>query len=229
VLIYFVRLPEIRETSGAVAMVSEPVVKELRGIWRHKHLIKGVLAQFLYVGAQVGVTSFVIRFAQHTVPGTPERGAANYLWWHLFGFMVGRFGGSAIMKRIAPPRLLGLFAGGAFACTAVAVVATGKAPIWAVVLIGFFHSIMFPTIFALSLKNLGLYTKLGSSLLVMSIIGGAIVPALMGRISDLTNIQKAFLVPLLCYLYIFYFAVWGYKPTVRAPAKGLPTAGNEAE
>ncbi len=210
-LIYISHLPEIRETSGASEAASEPVGKELRGIWRHKHLVKGVVAQFLYVGAQVGVTSFVIRFAQHALPGTPERTAANYLWWHLFGFMAGRFAGSAIMERVAPPKLLGLFAGGAFACTMLAVFMTGSAPVWAVVTIGFFHSIMFPTIFALSLKNLGRYTKLGSSLLVMSIIGGAICPAVMGRISDVTNIQKAFLVPLLCYLYVFYFAVRGHK------------------
>jgi FHS family L-fucose permease-like MFS transporter len=89
------------------------------------------------------------------------------------------------------------------------------APVWAVVLIGFFHSIMFPTIFALSLKNLGAYTKLGSSLLVMSIIGGAICPAVMGLVSDASNIQRAFVVPLICYLYVLYFAAWGHKPPVR--------------
>jgi MFS transporter, FHS family, L-fucose permease len=83
--------------------------------------------------------------------------------------------------------------------------------VWAVVLVGFFHSIMFPTIFALSLKDLGIYAKLGSSLLVMSIIGGAVFPAVMGRISDATNIQKAFLVPLLCHVYILYFALHEYR------------------
>ena len=96
--------------------------------------------------------------------------------------------------------------------------ASGQAPVWAIVLIGLFHSIMFPTIFALSLKNLGSYTKLGSSLLVMSIIGGAIVPAIMGRISDAWNIQRAFVVPLICHGYVFYFAMRGYRPSVVAPA-----------
>jgi MFS transporter, FHS family, L-fucose permease len=210
-LIYFSTLPEIQESACTAELESEK--KELRGIWHYKHLVKGVLAQFFYVGAQVGVTSFVIRFAQHSLSGTPERTAANYLWWHLLGFMIGRFAGSAMMKHIPAPRLLGLFAGGAFICGLVAILATGAAPIWAVVLIGFFHSIMFPTIFALSLKNLGGYTKLGSSLLVMSIIGGAVFPAVMGLVSDASNIQWAFTVPLVCYAYVLYFAVSGYKPT----------------
>ena len=83
---------------------------------------------------------------------------------------------------------------------------------WAIVLIGFFHSIMFPTIFALSIKHLGVHTKRGSSLLVMSIIGGAIFPAVMGFISDHSSIRAAFLVPLVCYMYVLYFAVEGYKP-----------------
>jgi FHS family L-fucose permease-like MFS transporter len=222
-LIYFSKLPEIQETADAAE--PEPAQKELRGIWHQKHLLKGVLAQFFYVGAQVGVTSFVIRFAQHSLPGTPERTAANYLWWHLLGFMIGRFAGSAMMKHIPAPRLLGLFAGGAFVCVLVAILATGAAPVWAVVLIGFFHSIMFPTIFALSLKNLGAYTKLGSSLLVMSIIGGAVFPALMGLISDASNIQRAFVVPLVCYAYVLYFAVRGYKP---AAAVAAASAGERA-
>jgi FHS family L-fucose permease-like MFS transporter len=212
-LIYFARLPEIREASGEALAEPEAAPKKHGRIWRHKHLMKGVVAQFFYVGAQVGVTSFVIRFTAHTLPGTPEKTAADYLKWHLFGFMIGRFAGSAMMKRIAPPKLLALFAAAASVCSVVAVAMTGAAPVWAVVLIGFFDSIMFPTIFALSLKNLGGYTKLGSSLLVMSIIGGAVVPAIMGHISDLSSIQVAFVVPLVCYLYVLYFATHGYKPS----------------
>jgi FHS family L-fucose permease-like MFS transporter len=111
------------------------------------------------------------------------------------------------MKYIQPSRLLSLFAGGAFLCACLALVASGTLPIWGLVAIGFFHSIMFPTIFALSIRGLGAYTKLGSSLLVMSIIGGAVLPAVMGYVSDATNIQRALIVPLACYLYIFSFAV----------------------
>jgi FHS family L-fucose permease-like MFS transporter len=100
--------------------------------------------------------------------------------------------------------------------------------VWAVVLIGFFHSIMFPTIFALSVKGLGTHTKRGSSLLVMSIIGGAIVPAIMGYISDASNIQKAFVVPLVCYLYVLYFAVRGYSTTTAGNAQATQPVGVEA-
>jgi FHS family L-fucose permease-like MFS transporter len=206
-LIYFSRLPEIREKDAEAEGH-----KSLRGVLRYHHLVKGVVAQFFYVGAQIGVASFVIRFAQHIATGTPEKTAANYLKLHLLGFMIGRFAGAALMKRIPAPKLLSVFAAGALVCGIIAVVTTGVAPLWAIVLIGFFNSIMFPTIFALSLKHLGSYTKVGSSLLVMSIIGGAVFPAIMGRISDLSSIQRAFLVPLICYAYVMYFALWGYKP-----------------
>jgi FHS family L-fucose permease-like MFS transporter len=212
VLLYFTRLPEIREGSEDTVPEREKAPRKHWEIWRFKHLVKGVVAQFFYVGAQVGVTSFVIRFTQHLLPGTPERVAANFLKWHLMGFMVGRFAGSAMMKRIAPPRLLGFFAVCAFLCTWTAIAGSGAVSVWAVVLLGFFDSIMFPTIFALSVKNLGVYTKIGSALLVMSIIGGALVPALMGYISDTSSIQKAFVVPLICYAYVIYFALRGYKP-----------------
>jgi MFS transporter, FHS family, L-fucose permease len=211
-LLYLAHLPELREGSTEGAPPVEAVPRDHRRILRYKHLLKGVVAQFFYVGAQVGVTSFVIRFTQHTLLGTPEKTAANFLKWHLIGFMVGRFAGSAIMKRVAPPKLLSLFAVCALVCTIVAVVGTGAVSVWGVVLLGFFDSIMFPTIFALSIKNLGAYTKLGSSLLVMSIIGGAIVPAIMGYISDVSSIQTAFVVPLICYAYVLYFAARGYKP-----------------
>jgi MFS transporter, FHS family, L-fucose permease len=221
-LLYFARLPEVREVSAGAPSEPEAAPRDHWAILRYKHLVKGVIAQFFYVGAQVGVTSFVIRFTQHALPNIPEKVAANFLKWHLIGFMIGRFAGSAMMKRIAPPRLLGLFAVCAFLCTLTAIVGSGAAPVWAVVLLGFFDSIMFPTIFALSVKNLGVFTKLGSALLVMSIIGGAIVPVVMGYISDISSIQKAFVVPLICYAYALYFALRGYKPVAAT------TAGEEA-
>jgi FHS family L-fucose permease-like MFS transporter len=120
------------------------------------------------------------------------------------------------MKRVPAAKLLALFGLGSMTCLTLILVGPAAASVWAIVVIGFFHSIMFPTIFALSLKNLGPYTKLGSSLLVMSIIGGAIFPALMGYISDRTNIREAFIVPLLCHFYVFYFAMRGYRPILTA-------------
>ena len=219
VLIQLAHLPDVQEAGIEPGAGRETNSKS--GIFSHAHLIKGVIAQFFYVGAQVGVASFVIRYAQHSVPGTPARTAALYLLLHQTGFMAGRFIGSAMMKRVAPPRLLSLFAAASLICATVALLASGLIPVWAVVLIGFFHSIMFPTIFALSIKDLGMLTKRGSSLLVMAILGGAIFPAIMGRISDASNIQKAFIVPLLCYLFILYFGLSGHKPMSVADTQSV--------
>jgi MFS transporter, FHS family, L-fucose permease len=209
--IYVTHLPDVIEeadTSSSAELHANP------SVFMHPHLIKGVIAQFFYVGAQVGVASFVIRFAQHTVPGMTASVAAYYLLGHQIGFMTGRFTGSALMKIVPAARLLSIFALGCLVAVSVAILTQGIVPVWAVVLIGFFHSIMFPTIFALGIKNLGPLTKRGSSMMVMAIIGGAIFPAIMGRISDATNIQTAFIVPLICYVYILYFALAGYKPAV---------------
>src|SRR6201988_185371 len=148
VLIGFSHLPEVREEDKIEE--DQSGTTGLRGLWPYKHLLKGVLTQFFYVGAQVGVASFVIRFAQYSMTGLPEKHAANYLKLHLLGFMIGRFAGSAIMKRIAPSRLLSLFGMSSLICLSIVLLGTGVAPMWALVLLGFFHSIMFPTIFALS-------------------------------------------------------------------------------
>ena len=236
-MIYFAHLPEVQTANEKEAG------KSTDSVLAHPHLIKGVIAQFFYVGAQVGVGSFVIRFTKHTMPdtlnniaarfagaqvgegsflerlqlhltpSTPEKAAALFLVAHQFGFMIGRFSGSAMMKRIPAPRLLSIFGVGALICVAIGISAPGLISVLAIVLVGFFNSIMFPTIFALSLKNLGSLTKRGSSLLVMSIIGGALIPAAMGKLSDLTNIRTAFILPLICYTYVTYFALRGYRPT----------------
>jgi len=202
-MIYFTHLPEVHE--GEEQLGDQRL--KLADVWKFRHLRQGVLAQFFYVGAQVGVASFVIRLTEQVQPGTPDKTAARYLQLHLLGFMIGRFAGSWVMKYIPASRLLSIFAAGSLVCASVAVLATGSLPVYAVVAIGFFHSIMFPTIFALSIKGLGAYTKLGSSLLVMAIIGGAVLPAVMGYVSDVSNIQRALIVPLVCYLYILKFAL----------------------
>jgi len=225
VLIHLAHLPDIKETAAEGGAAGTE--KSAESVLSNAHLVKGVIAQFFYVGAQVGVASFVIRYAQFSVPGTTAKVAALYLLLHQVGFMAGRFIGSALMKKIAAPRLLSLFAGASLACAAVALLATGVIPVWAVVVIGFFHSIMFPTIFALSIKNLGALTKRGSSLLVMAIVGGAFFPAIMGRISDAASIQRAFLVPLLCYVFILYFGLSGYKPAA-IPGLERTSMGNES-
>jgi len=224
-MIYFARLPELQPQENEDAHGGSE--KGLNSMFAYPHLMKGVIAQFFYVGAQVGIGSFVIRFVKHTLPDTPEKMAAAFLIAHQTGFMIGRFLGSWMMKRIPARMLLSVFGIGALVCVLVGIVASGLVSVLAIVLVGFFNSIMFPTIFALSLKNLGALTKRGSSLLVMSIIGGALIPAIMGRISDASNIQRAFIVPLICYLYVIYFAVRGYQPgaVLAAAEPGAATGG----
>ena len=224
VLIFFTKLPEIQESTEAGATERNA---KASGTLAFPHLLKGVVAQFCYVGAQVGVASFIIRFSEFTLPGTHEKAAARFLQAHLLGFMLGRFSGSALMHKIAPSRLLSIFAAGSLLCLAVILVASGVPTIAAIILLGFFHSIMFPTIFALSIKNLGPYTKLGSSFLVMSIIGGAICPLIMGRVSDAWNIQRAFVVPLVCHAFVFYFAMWGYRPSSSAEGSAIAVPAQE--
>jgi len=224
-LIYWTDLPEIRDQQPG----REVTNRGLSGALAHPHLVRGVIALFFYCGAQVGVGSFVIRFVQHLIPGIPSVIAANYLKLHLFGFMVGRFTGSGIMKYVPAPRLLSIFAAGGLLCVVVALTTTTMAAIWAVVLAGFFNSIMFPTIFALSLKNLGPYTKRASSLLVMAIVGSATLPAVMGFISDRTSIQTSFVVPLLCYAVVGYFGVAGYRPSPGMAVEPSVVAGAEAQ
>lgn len=224
VLIFFTRLPEIQESTEAGATERNA---KASGTLAFPHLLKGVVAQFCYVGAQVGVASFIIRFSEFTLSGTYEKAAARFLQAHLLGFMLGRFSGSALMHKIAPSRLLSIFAAGSLLCLTVILLASGVPAIAAIVALGFFHSIMFPTIFALSIKNLGPYTKIGSSFLVMSIIGGAICPLIMGRISDASNIQRAFVVPLLCHAFVFYFAMWGYRPSTSAAGSAIPVPAEE--
>lgn len=212
VMIGFTKLPE---ATGVEPEVAGPPAT-LGDALHYPHLVKGVIAQFAYVGAQVGVGSFIIRFTEYLAPGTNDVDAASYLKYHWIGFMIGRFAGSFIMKYIAPSRLLTVFAAGGFLCAGLALAASGMVPVWGLVMIGFFHSIMFPTIFALGIKGLGPCTKLGSSLLVMAIIGGAVFPAAMGYLSDLTSIRDAFLIPLLCYVYIAWYGIWGSKPVETA-------------
>lgn len=206
VMIAMSKLPEVKEPG-------EGSGRGLASAWRHAHLRRGVYAQFCYVGAQVGVASFVIRFAQQALPGTAERAAADFLKWHLAGFLAGRILGTALMTRIPAPRMLAAVAALSIAAATFAAAGSGAAAVWMIVLLGLFHSIQFPTIFALAIDGIGEDTKLGSSLLVMSIVGGAIIPAIMGAISDAQGIQTAFWIPALCYLVVLHFALRGYRHT----------------
>jgi MFS transporter, FHS family, L-fucose permease len=160
----------------------------------------------------VGVWSFLIRYIQTEVPGTPERSAANFLTISLVAFMVGRFAGTASMRFAAPARILTLFGVVAVGLVGFAMLHPGRAGVWALVATSFFMSVMFPTIFALGLRGLNdAQRKLGSSLLVMAIIGGAVLTALMGAISDAAGIANAFGVPLVGFVAVVAFALYNHR------------------
>jgi FHS family L-fucose permease-like MFS transporter len=181
-------------------------------VFRHSHVTWAVITQLFYVGAQVSVGSFFIRFAKY-VMDMPEKKAA-FLWGSIamVGFMVGRFAGTFLMKFIKPAKLLSIYAVITIVLLAMALTTHGSTAVYCVLTAPFFMSIMFPTIFALGIKNLGEETKIASSFLVMSIVGGAIFPLFMGLISDATgSIQKAYIVPLICFFMILYFGIKGHK------------------
>jgi FHS family L-fucose permease-like MFS transporter len=202
-LFFFSKLPE-----------GEAVQENTKGSFSFKVLkipsVKwAVIAQFFYVGAQVCVGSFFIRFSKYTMD-LPEKSAAY--WWGyiaMVGFMVGRFSGTFLMKYIKAERLLAIYAVMNMILLGIAVSTHGKIAVYTLMAVPFFMSIMFPTIFALGVKGLGEETKIASSLIIMSIVGGAIFPLFMGQISDATggNIQLAYIVPLVCFAVVLLFAL----------------------
>jgi FHS family L-fucose permease-like MFS transporter len=175
-------------------------------LWQQKNLLFGVLAQFFYVGAQVCVSSFFIRFAG-SVAGMDEKLAAQYLAVALFGFMAGRFLGTVLMRFVPAARLLALYSVLNVGLLVLATTLHGTGAVYALLGVEFFMSIMFPTIFSLGIRGLGARTKDGSALLVMSIAGGAVLPVIMGHVSDASTIQTAYLVPALCFLAVLGFAL----------------------
>ncbi|MCU0324226.1 MAG: L-fucose:H+ symporter permease [Spirosomaceae bacterium] len=204
ILIWRTALPEIKEQEDETSQ------KAQGSILGEKNLILGVIAQFFYVGAQVCVSSFFIRFSDK-VAGIDEKSAAYLLSGALLGFMIGRFVGTYLMRFIAPSRLLMIYSIINFGLLLFAVSAEGMVAIYALVGVEFFMSIMFPTIFALSIRGLGEKTKIGSSLVIMSIVGGAVFPVIMGRVSDVSNIQVSYIVPAVCFVVVLIFAIKNLK------------------
>jgi len=203
----FTKLPEVKESDSADAHTGFSLK-----VLRHPHVRWAVIAQFFYVGAQVGVGSFFIRFSKQ-VMDLGEK-PASYLWGSIamVGFMVGRFAGTFLMKYIKPQKLLFIYALINILLLVVALNTSGKIAVYTLAAVPFFMSIMFPTIFALGIKELGEETKMASSLLVMAIVGGALAPVLMGAISDYTgSMQKAYIIPLLCFIVVAWFGWKGYK------------------
>ncbi len=207
ILFLFTKLPDIKETA------QEDEHSSIAKALKHKHLRWAIIAQFFYVGAQVCILSFLIRY----IEGTTDINIKELGGWYAgaagLAFMLGRFAGTFFMRFVAPNRLLVYYAAISMVLTLIAIFCSGVTGVYALIGVAFFMSIMFPTIFSMGITNLGKDTKIGSSLIVMSIVGGAFLPLALGHISDLTkHIQYGYIVPFVCFLVIFYYATSAWKP-----------------
>lgn len=213
IVIWRARLPEL---GAATRRVNAEARKHL-SLWRHRNLVLGVIAIFVYLIAEIGVGNLFISFASQPDIGniTHER-AANYLMFVWGGMAVGRFLGAFIMRAIAPEKVLAAFAIGAFIVMMIACLAHGPTALYGLMLVGFFHSIMFPTIFALAIRGLGPLTEEGSGWLIWAIAGGALV-IVQGRLADMFGIQRSFLLTAACELLVLGYALWGSRPTASLP------------
>jgi FHS family L-fucose permease-like MFS transporter len=180
--------------------------------WQHSHLVLGAIGIFVYVGAEVSIGSFLVSFlGEADIAGLEEIEAAKYLTYYWLGAMVGRFIGAAVMQKIDAGKTLAFNAVCSVILIAITIISSGSIAMWAILLVGLFNSIMFPTIFSLALNGLEKHTSQGSGILCLAIVGGAIVPLLQGFLADSIGVQFAFILPLICYLYIVFYGVKGSK------------------
>lgn len=207
VTFFCIRLPEIHESSEVL-----PTTDGGNQAWHHRHLILGVLAIFVYVGAEVSIGSFLVNFLnQENIANMPEEVAAHYVAYYWGGAMVGRFIGASIMLKVRPQYILSFNALMAVVLIFVTINSTGHIAMWSILAVGLFNSIMFPTIFSLAIHRLGPLTGQASGLLCVAIVGGALIPMVQGYLADIISLQAAFWVPLVCYLYIAYYGFKGYR------------------
>jgi len=207
VLIGLSKLPKI-ETAR-----SRPGVKEADSIWRHRNLVLGAIGIFAYVGAEVSIGSFLVSyFGLPYIAGMSPITAAGYVSFYWGGAMIGRFLGAPVLRQIKAGYVLAACAIFAAALITASMVLGGHTAMWTILAVGFFNSIMFPTIFSLGVAELGPLTGNGSGLLNMAIVGGAILPVIQGVIADQVGLHHAFILPVICYLYILFYALRGSKP-----------------
>ena len=189
-------------------------------IWKHPNLIFGAISIFVYVGAEVSIGSFLVNyFSQPDIGAMTEKAAASFVAFYWGGAMVGRFIGSGLLQRMSTGRLLAICSVCAAALVAISMLSTGHTAMYSIILVGFFNSIMFPSIFTLGVAELGPLTGDGSGVMIMAIVGGALIPVAQGAIADRIGIHHAFFLPVICYLYILFFALSGSKPNSERYAK----------
>jgi FHS family L-fucose permease-like MFS transporter len=188
-------------------------------IWRQRRLVLGAVAIFVYVGAEVAIGSLMTNyFNQKEIGGLALKDAAGYLQYYWGGAMVGRFVGSALLQRMRTQTLLAFNAVAAALLVTVSMLTFGHLAMWSLILVGLCNSIMFPSIFTLAIEGLGPLTGKASGLLVAAIVGGAIIPELQGVLTDRIGIHHAFVLPVLCYAYIVFYAIKGAAARVPRQA-----------
>ena len=181
--------------------------------WQYRHLVLGAIGIFVYVGAEVSIGSFLVSFlGEAHIAGLEETDAAKYLTYYWGGAMVGRFIGAAVMQKVDASKTLAFNGLCSITLILITLLSSGVIAMWAILLVGLFNSIMFPTIFSLALRGLDKHTSQGAGILCLAIVGGAILPVLQGLLADSFSIQFAFILPLFCYAYIVFYGVKGSKP-----------------
>jgi FHS family L-fucose permease-like MFS transporter len=221
-LIWRARLPEL---GAATRRVNAEERKNL-SLWNHRNLVLGVVAIFVYLIAEIGVGSLFINFAsQPDIANVTHDQAADYLKYVWGGMMVGRFVGAWIMRKIAPEKVLAAFALGAFIVMTIASFAHGPTAMYAMMAVGLFHSIMFPTIFALAIRGLGPLTEEGSGWLIWAIVGGALVSGQGWLADNAIGLQHSFLITVACELFVLYYALWGARVQEQLPPEQLVPEG----
>jgi len=209
------RLERVEDQSGE---------KTNDSIWQHPNLLFGALGIFAYVGAEVSIGSFLVSyFGQPEIAGFSPQTAASYVSFYWGGAMVGRFIGAAVLQRVKTGYLLGACAICSASLVTVSMLTSGHLAMWSMLAVGLFNSIMFPSIFALGVAELGPLTGTGSGLINMAIVGGAIIPVIQGALADRVGIHHAFFLPVICYLYILFFALRGSTPNSERYAHCLDT------
>jgi MFS transporter, FHS family, L-fucose permease len=216
-----VKLPVVEASSGEAKSDSgESYDSQHQSAWKYRHLVLGAVGIFLYVGGEVSIGSFLVNFlGQPYIAGLPAAEAGRYLSFYWGGAMVGRFVGAAAMRYIAPGKALAFNAAVAAVLVLTAMLSSGHVAMWAILAVGLFNSIMFPTIFTLAVDGLGKHTGQGSGILCMAIVGGAIVPVIQGMFADTIGIHHAFFLPILCYLFILYYGLKGHVPSYKKPVE----------
>jgi FHS family L-fucose permease-like MFS transporter len=206
IFVWLFRLPALTETTDQDDHDKHGFIEVLR----HPHVLFGVLGIFFYVGAEVSIGSFMVNYlSMPDIGHMSEQQAAHYVSFYWGGAMVGRFLGSALMAKFSPRKLLATFAAINALLVLTTMLSSGDVAMYSIIAIGLFNSIMFPTIFALGIERLGPMTSKASSLLIMAIVGGALIPWAEGKFADHIGLQHAFFLPLLCYLYILFYGVSG--------------------